>query len=113
MGLFNGNPEVIEAGLGALRINAWFYFLYLIAEVPLGCARGMKKSLVPGILNVVGICLPRVLWVWFVFPLNRSLTFLFICYPISWICSGLLQWGYYIYCRKKLFVNEPAPAEKQ
>lgn len=110
MGLFNENPQVAEAGLGALMINAWFYFLYLIAEVPLGCARGMKKSLVPGILNVIGICLPRILWVWFVFPMNRSLTFLFICYPISWICSAILQWGYYFYVRRKLPKEEPLPA---
>ena len=102
MGLFNDNAEVIEAGLGALMINAWFYVLYLLSEVPLGCTRGMKKSTMPSILNVIGICVPRVLWVWFVFPMHRTLTFLFVCYPISWICSAILQWGYYIYVRRKL-----------
>ena len=110
MGLFNSNPEVVEAGLGALMINAWFYFLYLIAEVPLGCTRGMKKSVMPGMLNVIGICMPRVLWVWFAFPLHRSLTFLFVCYPISWIFSALLQWGYYFYVRKKLPKEETSSA---
>ena len=106
IGAFNNDPRVIEAGWGALMINAWFYVLYLLTQIPLGCVRGMRKSLVPGLLTVVGICLPRILWVWFAFPVHRSLTFLFVCYPISWIFSSALQWGYYFYVRRKILKSD-------
>ena len=108
MGLFNSNPEVVEAGLGALMINAWFYFLYLIAEVPLGCTRGMKKSVMPGMLNVIGICAPRILWVAFVFSALKSGVILhdygvlLLCYPLSWGISGIFQFFCYRYYRKRL-----------
>jgi len=102
LALFNDDPAVVKAGMGPMRINAWFYALYLLSEVPLGCLRGMKRSGVPSFLNLLGICLPRVLWVWFAFPVHRSLTFLFVCYPISWIISSVLQWCYYFHIRKKL-----------
>ena len=102
LGLFNSDPAVIQAGVGPLRINAWFYVLYLISEVPLGCMRGMKRSTIPSALNVIGICIPRVLWVWLAFPLHRSLTFLYVCFPVSWFISAALQWGYYFHIRKKL-----------
>ena len=106
LSLFNSDPQVIDAGMGPLMINAWFYVLYLVSEVPIGCLRGMRKSGVPGILNLIGICVPRVIWSLWIFPMRRSLTFLFLCYPISWIIGAALQWGYYFYCRKKLFVPD-------
>ena len=112
LGLFNDNPEVIDAGMGPLMLHAWFYVLYLFSEVPLGCLRGMKKSVLPGVLNLIGICLPRVLWTLLVFPMHRSLTFLFVCYPISWLFSAMLQWIYYLYCRKKLLLAKLVPAQQ-
>ena len=105
MGIFNSDPAVIEAGMGVLMINVWFYVLYLATEVPLGCIRGMRKASVSSMLNVVGICLPRILWVSFVFPLHRSVTFLYVCYPISWFISAAMQWGYYFYVRKKVLAE--------
>ena len=105
MGIFNSDPAVIEAGMGVLLINVWLYVLYLATEVPLGCIRGMRKASVSSMLNVVGICLPRILWVSFVFPLHRSVTFLYVCYPISWFISAAMQWGYYFYVRKKVLAE--------
>ena len=102
LGLFNGNPEVIDAGISILIINCWGYMLYSVSEVVLGCLRGMGKSGVPSFLNLLGICFPRLLWVLWVFPLNSTVSFLYLCYPISWGISAALQGGYYLYSRKRL-----------
>lgn len=102
LGLFNSNPEVIEAGIGVLLINCWGYILFVITEVVLGCLRGMGKSGMPTLLNVIGICAPRILWVSLVFPFKRTMEFLYLCYPISWLISALMLTAYYIHCRKKL-----------
>lgn len=118
LGLFNSDPAVIDAGLGPLRLNAWFYVIYLFSEIPLGCMRGMKRSTVPSLLNIIGICGPRIIWTLLVFPAYRgmfalasdALTFLFVCYPVSWIISAILQWSYYLIVRRKLLRSEQIAA---
>ena len=110
LGLFNSDPAVIEAGIGPLRINAWFYVIFLLSEIPLGCMRGMKRSTIPSLLNVIGICVPRIIWTFLVFPMHRSLTFLFVCFPISWIISAIFQWTYYFIIRRKLLKTEQVEA---
>ena len=110
LGLFNSNPDVIDAGVGPLRINSWFYVLFLLSEIPLGCMRGTKRSTIPSLLNVIGICGPRVIWTLFIFPMHRSLTFLYVCFPISWAISAVLQWVYYFTVRKQLLKEEPVEA---
>lgn len=101
IGLFNSNPEVIQVGTTLLLLQSWGYLLYAPSEICLGCVRGMQYSTMPTILNLLGICVTRLLWVWFVFPYNRTILMLYLCYPISWIISTILQGGFYIYVRKK------------
>ena len=52
-------------------------------------------------MNLLGVCLPRLLWVWFAFPLNRSVFFLMLCYPISWLFISLVQGTCYCIVRRK------------
>ena len=112
------SQAVIDAGLGPLRLNAWFYVIYLYSEIPLGCMRGMKRSTVPSLLNIIGICGPRIIWTLLVFPAYRgmfalasdALTFLFVCYPVSWIISAILQWSYYLIVRRKILRSERVEA---
>lgn len=101
VGLFNSNPEVIDVGVSLYMMQCWGYMLYAPAEMFLGCLRGMKYSTMPTLLNLIGVCLPRLLWVWFVFPCHRSILFLYMCYPISWIISTIMQGSYYFHVRKK------------
>lgn len=102
LGFFNSDPEVINAGINLLLINSWGYILYATSETALGCLRGMGKSGLPMVLNFAGICVPRIIWVLFVFPLKHDITFLYLCYPISWTISAALQLSCYIICRRKL-----------
>ena len=101
IGLFNTNPDVIDVGVSLYLVQCWGYMLYAPAEIFIGCLRGMKYSTMPTFLNLLGVCLPRLLWVWFVFPYNRTILFLFMCYPISWIISTVMQGSYYFHIRKK------------
>ena len=89
-------------GTSLLMINCWGYVIYTVSEIALGCLRGMGHSGVPSLLNFLGICVPRILWVLLIFPLKHDITFLYLCYPISWTISAALQLGYYIICRRRL-----------
>lgn len=108
MHLFSQDPEVIR--LGALRICVLCgaYAIYVFPEISIGCVRGMGKSVLPSALNVVCICVPRIIWVMFVFSglkngdAYHDYGLLLWCYPISWALSGIAQVICYRYYRKRL-----------
>lgn len=102
MGIFNNNPEVLAAGKPKLWVFAAFYWLYGISEVLIGALRGMKKSMVPTIINLLGVCGTRLVWIWWVYPLAPSTSMIYVINPISWIISLTALLAYYLYCRAKL-----------
>ena len=103
MGIFNSDPEVIRAGLPRLYIGGWGQLIYAVSEIVLGCLRGMKRSTVPTIMNIVCICGTRIIWVWLIYPMmTPGMASLFWCYPLSYAVSTLALGAYYLYCRRKL-----------
>ena len=100
--LFNTDPEVIRLGSLIMRIELLGYLVYIPSEVFLGCTRGMKHAGVPTILNFVGICATRMIWALLIFPLNPEVYMLFLCYPVSWTISAVLQGGYFLHVRRKI-----------
>ena len=101
VGLFNSNEEVLAVGKMILLISCWGNLLYGPSEMFIGCLRGMRYGMLPTMLNLLGVCLPRLLWVWFVFPLKRTVFVLMLCYPISWLFSSLVQGTCYWIVRRK------------
>ncbi len=99
--LFNTDPEVVQYGSIMLRINTLGIIVYAPAEIYLGCSRGMRRAMVPTVLNMVAVCGVRILWVLAVFPLNPTVEALYYCFPISWAVSSILQFVYYRYVRRK------------
>ncbi|MBO5868430.1 MAG: MATE family efflux transporter [Oscillospiraceae bacterium] len=108
IGVFNNDPAVIAAGKTLLLINIWGYLLNAVGDVYLNCSKGMGKSIGPTVMNVVGNMLPRVLWVWFVFPLNRTMEWLYLCFPLAWLVNSVLQIIYYKTVRRKLDLEKTA-----
>ena len=102
LGLFNSQPEVVDAGWFRLVLCAWTYMLYAPSEIYTGCIRGMGRSTAPMIMNFAGVCLPRIVWAMLIFPLHRTPEFLYLCWPISWVISSAMQMIYYFHIRKKL-----------
>lgn len=102
LGLFTDNEEFIRSGTPQMLIASWAYILYGVSESFLGCLRGMRRSGMPTLLNALFICVPRLIWVFAVFPLCRTVWFLYLCYPISYVFSATAQGVYYYKVRKKL-----------
>ena len=100
--LFNTEPNVIKYGALLLRIQGIGFVIYIPSEVFLGSSRGMKRATMPTVLNLVGICVTRLIWVLFVYPCDPTVFTLFMCYPVSWAMSAILQSSYYFYTRRKI-----------
>lgn len=100
--LFNNNQEVIYWGKQILIINMWSYVLYAVSDIYLSCTRGMGRSVGITLMNIVAIIMPRLLWIWFAFPMNRTITFLYLCYPVSYFTSAVAQVLYFKIVRKKV-----------
>ena len=82
------NPEVIEAGMIRLGIFGLTYFLCGLMEVGSGAMRGLGKSILPMIVSLMGSCVFRIVWIYTVFEAYRSLSVLYLSYPLSWIVTA-------------------------
>ena len=102
MRLYATETEVIEAGIPRLVLIGWSYLFYAMVDPTMGCLRGMRKFTGPTVVNIFATCVPRLIWLFFFFPMNRTLFWLMLCYPISWLICGTAQLLYYGICRKKL-----------
>jgi putative MATE family efflux protein len=91
LGIYNSSPEVIEAGRMILHYTTLTYFICGFMDCLPGALRGLGRSTVPMILSVVGTVGTRIVWIYGLFPSHRSLNFLFISYPASWLLTFLMQ----------------------
>lgn len=100
--VYTSDPEVIQCGMEVLLYTTVTYFMCGLMDLFPGALRGMGHSAVPMILSVIGTVGTRIVWIFWVFPANRSLDILFISYPASWIITIILQVICFLSVRKKL-----------
>lgn len=101
LGIYTSDAEVIKCGMEILSITTVPYFLCGIMDLIPGALRGMGHSAVPMVLSVIGTVGTRIVWIYGFFPHHRSLFFLFISYPGSWIATILMQAVCFYFVRKK------------
>ena len=101
LGIYTADTEVIQCGLEILSITTVPYFLCGIMDLIPGALRGMGHSAVPMVLSIIGTVGTRIVWIYLFFPQNRSLHFLFISYPVSWIFTILMQAVCFYFVRKQ------------
>ena len=106
--VFTTDPVVAEIAALKLWINLRFYAPYLIGEMLSGGMRGYGYSTLPATISVFGICAVRVIWVFFVFPTNRTFAFLSYAYPVSWFVTVGFMVAAYFYVVHKVCYNTSA-----
>lgn len=99
--IYTSEVDVISCGMEILSITTIPYFLCGIMDLFPGSLRGMGYSAVPMVLSVIGTVGTRILWIYGFFPYNRTLFFLFISYPGSWLITIVMQVICYLYVRKR------------
>ena len=85
--IMSSDPEVIAFSRQKMMIISSTYFICGINEVFCSALRGMGKSVAPTVATLIFMFALRFAWVYLVFPLLPNLTFLYLCWPISWVLS--------------------------
>lgn len=98
--IYTSDADVIRCGVEVLAFTTVPYFCCGIMDLLPGALRGMGYSGVPMILSIIGTVGTRIVWIFGLFPAHRSLSFLFISYPVSWILTILMQAVCFCFIRK-------------
>lgn len=104
--IYTSDADVIACGMEILSITTISYFLCGIMDLFPGSLRGMGYSAVPMVLSVIGTVGTRILWIYGFFPQHRTLSFLFISYPLSWIITIAMQVICFVFVRKRCIGRE-------
>ena len=83
--IYSNQADVIKYGMEIFSYTTVTYFLCGLMDLFPGALRGMGYSTVPMILSIIGTVGVRIIWIYGLFPSHRSLTFLFLSYPVSWL----------------------------
>lgn len=100
--VYTEDPKVIQCGLEILSMTTVTYFLCGIMDLFPGALRGMGRSGVPMILSIIGTVGTRIVWIFILFPQHRSLEFLFVSYPASWLFTIVMQVICFYFVRKQV-----------
>ena len=103
--IYSEQEDVIACGMEILSYTTMTYFLCGLMDLFPGALRGMGYSTVPMILSIIGTVGMRIIWIYGLFPTHRSLGFLFISYPASWIATIVMQVICFWFVRKKIHME--------
>jgi len=102
LSIFTNDEAIIETGAYRVFIVIGLEFINVLIDVCSGALRGMGYSMVPTLICVFGICGVRIFWVFAMFPKFGTFASLMVCYPLSWITTGIILTSIYLYRIKAL-----------
>lgn len=106
VGIFSTDPAVIEIGAARLAMILPFYSFCSLMDLGGSQLRGMGKSFEPMFITLMGSCGIRLLWVFFFFPKNPTLLYLYWAYPISWSMTFFVLFAFYFIIKRKIVRSE-------
>ncbi len=106
LGLFTKDQAVIDNGLKYIYVVVIPYILIMPSVVLGGALRGMGHSMTQTVINLVFICLVRVLWVAYIMPLNNVYEMVFVSYPVSWTLAAVASAVMFLISKRRLVKSE-------
>ena len=99
--IYSSDPAVIAKGMIRLKMLLTLYFTCGFMDVISGSLRGLGHSVKPTIVTLMGVCFFRIGWVYWIFPLHRTMENLMISYPVSWTLVSIVNGTIlFVVCRK-------------
>ena len=79
------------------KMMAPFFIFYAVAEALSGACCGLGDTFRPMITTLLTICLLRVVAIWFVLPMFKTMECITVIYIVSWIAAGTAFFCLYKY----------------
>lgn len=102
LSLYTDEPLVVEAGKLRLAYVTFWLFLNGILDIPADGLRGMGYGTLPTLIMFVGIVCVRVVYVYTIFAYFKTMPALYMCYPVSWIVTMILQFTVFFHVYRKM-----------
>ncbi len=105
--------NALAAGKERMFLMIFTYFLDGIMDVDGQYLRGMKKSMAPALITLLGVTGTRILFLYTLFQLEyfHTIFWLYFTYPLSWVIVDLIYIPVTLCLEKKVF-KEFEPAEQ-
>ena len=100
--IYTTDPEVIRYGMLRMSIIATTYFTCGWMDTLVGSLRGIGYSVLPMIVSLTGACGLRILWIFTIFAQQKTLTSLYISYPVSWVITASVHMLCYFLIKRKM-----------
>lgn len=100
--IYSTDPEVIRYGMLRMSIIATTYFTCGWMDTLVGSLRGIGYSVLPMIVSLTGACGLRILWIFTIFAQQKTLTSLYISYPVSWVITASVHMLCYFLIKRKM-----------
>ena len=94
------DKNIVDLTSEVIHLIAPLYFMYVIGDVLSGAIKGTGNTLHPMVINIFGICICRILWIFLIVPLNPIFFMVLYGFIVSWIITALMYIVYVIYKRK-------------
>lgn len=101
--VFTTDPQVVHYCTSRIYVALAFQWIATSYEIPAACMRGLGKSLAPALLTIFGTCFIRLDWIFLVLPHWYGYEHLMLCYPISWVITGVLVSSVYVAASRKAY----------
>lgn len=101
--VFITDPQVVHYCTSRIYVALAFQWIATSYEIPAACMRGLGKSLAPALLTIFGTCFIRLGWIFLVLPHWYGYEHLMLCYPISWVITGVLVSSVYVAASRKAY----------
>ena len=105
LSLYLTDDLAIAEGLVRMKAILPVYFLCGFMDGFSGVIRGAGFAIYPTIVNVIGVCGLRLIWIFTIFqiPEFHTISVLFLSWPLSWIFVIIaLGIFYFVYARKEI-----------
>ena len=101
LSLFTTDAEVLSIGVRIMQIIVPAYAPFVFIEIFSGALRGAGNVLIPMLLTCGGICVTRILWIFFFVPSHRAVETIIFSYPGSWVLTAILFVLYFTWYARK------------
>lgn len=101
--LFTTDPTVIHYAKMRTATVLIFQALAASYEISAASMRGFGHSIEPTLLTILGTCVLRLCWIFLVCPVWPGFRHLMLCYPISWVLTGIMVSVTYVFISRRAY----------